>query len=71
MNATVDGEFQKYRVETGAYIREHFFGPDARLRQLVAHLSDDDSAGCAAAATTRARSTPRIAPPAITAARRR
>ncbi|MEO8265418.1 MAG: pyruvate dehydrogenase (acetyl-transferring), homodimeric type [Ilumatobacteraceae bacterium] len=42
MNATVDGEFQKYRVETGAYIREHFFGPDPRLQALVAHLSDDD-----------------------------
>ena len=42
MNTTVDGEFQKYRVETGAYIRDHFFGPDPRLRQLVAHLSDDE-----------------------------
>ena len=31
MNATVDGEFQKYRVENGAYIRDHFFGPDPRL----------------------------------------
>ena len=41
INATVDGEFQKYRVETGAYIREHFFGPDPRLQDLVAHLSDD------------------------------
>ena len=26
----------------GAYIREHFFGPDPRLRKLVEHLSDDD-----------------------------
>jgi len=42
MNSTVDGEFQKFRVESGAYIREHFFGPDPRLQQLVAHLSDDD-----------------------------
>jgi pyruvate dehydrogenase E1 component len=41
MNETVDGEFQRYSVEDGAYIREHFFGPDPRLRQLVAHLSDD------------------------------
>src|SRR5439155_22302457 len=36
------GEFQKYATESGAYIREHFFGPDPRLRRLVAHLSDDD-----------------------------
>ena len=44
MNETLDGEYQKYSVETGAYIREHFFGPDPRLRELVAHLSDDDIA---------------------------
>ncbi len=42
MNTTVDGEFQRYAVESGAYIREHFFGPDPRLRALVEHLSDDD-----------------------------
>ncbi|MEO7836444.1 MAG: pyruvate dehydrogenase (acetyl-transferring), homodimeric type, partial [Acidimicrobiales bacterium] len=42
MNTTVDGEFQKYAVENGAYIREHFFGPDPRLRQMVEHLSDDE-----------------------------
>src|SRR5664280_1178835 len=42
MNSTVDGEFQKYATESGAYIREHFFGPDPRLQELVAHLSDED-----------------------------
>ena len=42
MNTTVDGEFQRYAVESGAYIREHFFGPDPRLRKLVEHLSDDE-----------------------------
>jgi len=42
MNNTLDGEFQKYSVAGGAYIREHFFGPDPRLRKLVEHLSDDD-----------------------------
>src|SRR5664279_1546983 len=42
MNETVDGEFQKYSVAGGAYIREHFFGPDPRLGRLVEHLSDDD-----------------------------
>jgi pyruvate dehydrogenase E1 component len=44
MNDTLDGEYQKYSVETGAYIREHFFGPDPRLKDLVAHLSDDEVA---------------------------
>ncbi|MCU1430744.1 MAG: pyruvate dehydrogenase component, homodimeric type [Actinomycetia bacterium] len=42
MNSTLDGEFQKYAVESGAYIREHFFGPDPRLRQMVEHLSDEE-----------------------------
>ena len=42
MNTTVDGEFQKYATESGAYIREHFFGPDPRLRALVEHLSDEE-----------------------------
>src|SRR6476469_11122456 len=42
MNSTVDGQFQKYAVESGAYIREHFFGPDPRLQRMVAPLSDDD-----------------------------
>ena len=45
MNTTPDGEFQKYATESGAYIREHFFGPDPRLRRLVEHLSDDELAG--------------------------
>ena len=42
MNSTNDGQFQKYSTETGAYIRENFFGPDPRLRRMVEKLSDDD-----------------------------
>ena len=42
MNKTPDGQFQTYTVETGEYIREHFFGGDQRLRKMVDHLSDDD-----------------------------
>ncbi|MDE0603685.1 MAG: pyruvate dehydrogenase (acetyl-transferring), homodimeric type, partial [bacterium] len=40
MMTTVDGEYQRYATETGAYIRENFFGPDPRLRKMVAHLTD-------------------------------
>ena len=40
MNTTLDGDFQTLATESGAYIREHFFGPDPRLRKLVEHLSD-------------------------------
>ena len=32
MNTTLDGDFQNYATESGAYIREHFFGPDPRLQ---------------------------------------
>ena len=42
MNTTPDGQFQTYSVESGAYIRENFFGGDPRLRAMVAHLSDDE-----------------------------
>ena len=42
MNTTVDGEFQRYTIEDGNYIRENFFGPDPRLREMVSHLSDAD-----------------------------
>ena len=42
MNTSVDGEYQQYATHDGAYIREHFFGPDPRLRKIVEHLSDDD-----------------------------
>ncbi len=42
MNTTVDGDFQRYAVTNGAHIRDHFFGPDPRLRRLVEHLSDED-----------------------------
>ncbi|MEW6153285.1 MAG: pyruvate dehydrogenase (acetyl-transferring), homodimeric type [Actinomycetota bacterium] len=42
MNTTLDGEYQKYSVESGAYIREHFFGPDPRLRAMVEGLTDDE-----------------------------
>ncbi len=42
MNRTPDGEFQTLSVESGSYNREHFFGPDSRLRAMVEHLSDED-----------------------------
>ncbi|MGE5720512.1 MAG: pyruvate dehydrogenase (acetyl-transferring), homodimeric type, partial [Nocardioidaceae bacterium] len=42
MNTTPDGQFQTYSVESGEYIRDHFFGGDPRLRKMVEHLSDED-----------------------------
>jgi pyruvate dehydrogenase E1 component len=37
----IDGEVQKYSVESGAYIREHFWGRHPDLLKLVEHLSDN------------------------------
>src|SRR5678816_4865649 len=42
MGEVVDGEYQRYVVEDGDYMRKHFFGTDPRLLDLVRHLSDDD-----------------------------
>src|SRR5829696_1676768 len=41
MGEVVDGQYQKYAVESGAYLREHFFGADPRLLEMVKHYSDD------------------------------
>jgi len=41
MNETLDGEYQKYSVEPGDYIRKRFFGKSPQLLRMVEHLSDD------------------------------
>ncbi|HEY2251455.1 MAG TPA: pyruvate dehydrogenase (acetyl-transferring), homodimeric type, partial [Planctomycetaceae bacterium] len=41
MGEVVDGQYQKYVVEGGDYIREDFFGKDPELREMVDHLSDE------------------------------
>ena len=41
MGEVVDGHYQKYAVQSGAYVREHFWGGDPRLLDMVKHLSDD------------------------------
>jgi pyruvate dehydrogenase E1 component len=37
----VDGEYQKLIVESGAYIRQHVFGGDPRLLEMVKDIPDD------------------------------
>ena len=44
METAVDGDYQKYSVEPGSYIREHFFGSDPRLAKMVEHLTDEELA---------------------------
>lgn len=41
MGEVVDGEYQKYTVESGAYIRKHFFGKYPELLKLVENYSDE------------------------------
>jgi pyruvate dehydrogenase E1 component len=40
MSTTVDGEYQRYKAEDGAYVREHFFGKDPRTLEMVADMTD-------------------------------
>ncbi|MHA3684164.1 pyruvate dehydrogenase (acetyl-transferring), homodimeric type [Leucobacter sp. HY1908] len=42
MNTTPDGDFQTYKAESGAFVRDHFFGRDPRTAKLVEHYSDDE-----------------------------
>ena len=41
MTEVVDGEYQKYSVEPGAYTRQHFFGAHPKLLKMVEHLTDE------------------------------
>ncbi len=41
MMEVVDGEYQTYKSESGAYVREHFFNTP-ELRAMVAEWSDED-----------------------------
>ena len=41
MSEVVDGQYQKYSVSSGQYIREHFFGVDPRLAKMVEQIPDE------------------------------
>lgn len=42
MSTTTDGDYQTFKAESGAFVREHFFGRDPRAKALVQNLSDDE-----------------------------
>ncbi|RLU12093.1 pyruvate dehydrogenase (acetyl-transferring), homodimeric type [Pseudomonas prosekii] len=42
MMECVDGEYQNYKSQNGAYVREHFFGKYPELLELVSDLTDDE-----------------------------
>src|SRR3954468_9157805 len=42
MNTTPDGDYQTYKANDGAYVRDHFFGRDPRTKALVEPMSDQE-----------------------------
>lgn len=42
MEETIDGEYQAYKANDGAYVREHFFGKHPKLLEMVSRMSDED-----------------------------
>jgi pyruvate dehydrogenase E1 component len=42
MMETLDGDYQAFKANDGAYVRKHFFGRDPRTLEMVAKMSDDD-----------------------------
>jgi pyruvate dehydrogenase E1 component len=41
MNTTPDGDFQTYKAEDGAFVRDHFFGRDPRAKKLIETWTDE------------------------------
>jgi len=42
MMDTLDGDFQAFKANDGAYVRKHFFGRDPRTLEMVSHMSDEE-----------------------------
>ncbi|MDO4232068.1 MAG: pyruvate dehydrogenase (acetyl-transferring), homodimeric type, partial [Lautropia sp.] len=42
MMDTVDGEYQTYKANDGAFVRQHFFGKHPKLLEMVANMTDDE-----------------------------
>jgi pyruvate dehydrogenase E1 component len=42
MEDTVDGEYQNYKANDGAFVRKNFFGKDPRVLELVSRMTDED-----------------------------
>ena len=42
MNTTRDGDYQTFKANDGAYVREHFFGRDPRTAKMVEDWTDDE-----------------------------
>jgi pyruvate dehydrogenase E1 component len=42
MEETVDGEYQNFKANDGAFVRKHFFGKHPKVLEMVSRMSDED-----------------------------
>ena len=42
MEETVDGEYQNYKANDGAFVRKNFFGKHPKLLEMVSRMTDED-----------------------------
>ena len=42
MQETIDGEYQNYKANDGAFVRKHFFGKYPQLLEMVSRMTDED-----------------------------
>ena len=42
MEETVDGEYQNFKANDGAFVRKHFFGKHPKLLEMVSRMTDED-----------------------------
>ena len=42
MEDTVDGEYQNFKANDGAFVRKHFFGKHPKVLEMVSRMSDED-----------------------------
>ena len=42
MEDTVDGEYQNYKANDGAFVRKYFFGKDPKTLEMVSRMTDED-----------------------------
>jgi len=42
MMDTLDGDYQSFKANDGAFVRKNFFGRDPRTLEMVSHMSDED-----------------------------
>ncbi len=62
MMDTLDGDYQAFKANDGAFVRKHFFGRDPRTLEMVAKMSDDDDLGPAPRRPRRAEGLRRVPP---------